>query len=333
MAEEYTRERRTDDLISMLAALQQPDCNHKEIKRDLEGVYFDSATGDGTKQKEPYRHSYGAISSFLYSVCFDGKVFDSEPLSCMIENLETIIKDIPPEENLYKPLMKLADHLSLELTRFSQQADVYNKLQNMSDSYEQLDQLIGRCEGIVDSLAESEERAQQTQEKLDEQEAQIALQQTTYQKLQEKLNKQQEELTAQQETITQQQESIKKALNDTANANTQSITVLSIFAGMSFIFTGGLSMLSSAFTSLQSIDEHKSLLMMAMVVLLSMVLVDVVWLLIRAARKYMSCNDKLPCSFWVFTGLMCIVALLLFGLYLFDPLQFAHAAGNRMRTR
>lgn len=255
MAEEYTRENRTDDLISMLTALQQPNCDYKAIKSDLEGVYFDSASGDGTKQAEPYRHSYSTISSFLYSGCFKGDAFDSEPLSCMIENLETIIKDIQPEEKLYKPLIKLADHLSLELIRFSQQEDVYTRLQNLGDSSEQLNHLIGRCESIVNSLAKSEKNAQQTQKKLAEQEAQIALQQ--------------------------------------ANSNTQSITVLSIFAGMSFIFTGGLSMLSSAFTSLQSIDEHKSLLMMAMVVLLSMVLVDVVWLLIRAARKYMNCHDTL----------------------------------------
>lgn len=324
MAEEYTREKRTDDLISMLAALRQPNCDHKAIKSDLEGVYFDSASGDGTNQAEPYRHSYSAISSFLYSISFDGDVFDPEPLSCMIENLETIIKDIRPEENLYKPFIKLADHLSLELIRFSQQEDLYTRLQNLGDSSEQLGQLIGRCEKIVNSLDESEKNAQQTQEKLDDQEAQVASQLAICQELQEKVNQQQEELTAQQEAITQQQASIKKALDDTVNANTQSITVLSIFAGMSFIFTGGLSMLSSAFTSLQSIDEHKSLLMMAMVVLLSMVLVDVVWLLIRAARKYMSCKDALPCSFWVFTGLMCIVALLLFGLYLFDPLHLAH---------
>lgn len=324
MAEEYTRERRTNDLISMLTALQQPDCDHKAIKNDLVGVYFDSPRGDGTRQTEPYRHSYSAISSYLYSVCFDGNVFDSEPLSCIIDNLETVIKGISPEENLYKPLMKLTDHLSLELIRFSQQESVYIRLQNLRDPNEQLNQLIGRCEGIVDSLAESEKKAQHTQDKLDEQEGQIVTQQAVYQELQEKLNKQQEELTVQQEKITQQQESIKKALNDTANANTQAITVLSIFAGMSFIFTGGLSMLSSAFSSLQSIDEHKSLLMMSMMVLLSMVLVDVVWLLIRAARKYMSCDDTLPCSFWAFTALMCIVALLLFVLYLFDPFHFTY---------
>ena len=291
MTECYAHEERTGDLISILTALKDPNCDTNQYIKDLDGIYYDDALKDKDGNLIPYRHSYSAISVQLHEWCQVNHQFDADVLTVLIENIGLILDKVGSSHRLSKPLTKLQDHICLESVRIAQLGAVFLQLQVNQQSQEQLDELIQRTKQVHQSLLEYDVKANIVQE-----------------------------------DIKKKKDALDKMEDDIANVHAQSISVLSIFAGMAFIFTGGFTMLSGVFTALQKIDKHTAVLLLSVLIFVCTALIDAIWILIRSARKYMKGGDKLPRGFYVFTILTCAIAIVLFALYLWDPWGFMSIA-------
>lgn len=291
MSENYAHEERTIDLISVLAALKDPEYDPLQQIDNLDAIYYEGAAADKDGNLIPYRHSYSAVSAEIYAWCRANNTYDSEVFTVLIDKIGLIIENVGSGHRLAKPLTKLQDHISLESVRIAQLEAVFVQLQAAQQSREQLNDLLERVAEVQQSLDEYDAKEKEVRQGID-----------------------------------QKRKELDKLEEDIADVHAQSISVLSIFAGMAFIFTGGFTMLSGVFTALQSIDKHKAMLLASVLVFIGTVVIDAIWILIRSARKYMKGGDKLPPGFYVFTVLMCAIAIALFVLYLWDPWGFMSVA-------
>lgn len=287
MSENYAHEQRTMDLISVLAALKESEYDPILQIDNLDAIYYEGAPNDKDGNPIPYRHSYSAISAQIYHWCRENSTYDSELFTVLIDKIGMILERIGSSHRLVKPLTKLQDHISLESVRLAQLEAVFVQLQAAQQSQEQLNDLLKRSAEVQQALSEYEIKAEKLQEDIDK-----------------------------------KNESLEELEKNVVDVHTQSISVLSIFAGMAFIFTGGFTMLSGVFTALQNIDKHTALLLASVLVFICTALIDAVWMLIRSARKYVKDNNPIPKSFFCFTVFMCAIAIGLFVLYIFDPWGF-----------
>lgn len=300
MSENYAHEERTRDLISILTTLKNAAALTDLTELDtfendpmqhyiaeLDAIYYADAVNDNDGNAIPYRHSYSDISNQLYIWSRANEKYDAEVLTILMDNISAILERIGRNHRLSKPLTKLYDHICLESVRIAQLEAVFVQLQAHQNTQDQLNDLLSRAAKVQQSFDEYDIQAKNVQEDIDKKNS-----------------------------------SLQKLRDDVTDVHTQSISVLSIFAAMAFIFTGGFTMLSGVFTALQTIDKHKAMLLASVLVFIGTVIIDAIWILIRAARKYMQGGDKLPTNFIVFTGLMCAVAIILFILYLWDPWGF-----------
>lgn len=301
MSENYAHEERTVDLISILTALKDAAALKDTAELDnsendpvqhyiaeLDAIYYAEAETDKDGNAVPYRHSYSDISHQLYIWSRANEKYDAEVLTVLMDNISTILERIGRHHRLSKPLMKLYDHICLESVRIAQLEAVFVQLQAQQDTQDQLNDLLARAAKVQQSLDGYDVKAKKVQEDID-----------------------------------QKNSSLEKLQEDVTDVHTQLISVLSIFAAMAFIFTGGFTMLSGVFTALQNIEKHTAVLLASVLVFICTALIDSIWILVRSARKYMKDSNPIPRSFFWFTAIMCLLAVLLFGLYLWDPMKWS----------
>lgn len=82
--------------------------------------------------------------------------------------------------------------------------------------------------------------------------------------------------------IKNSEEDLEKVQKDLKDSTTQSITILSIFAGVVMAFTGGMSYISQALASLKEIGPYRS---GAFILLIGIIIFDVIFLLIYMIGK------------------------------------------------
>ena len=226
-----------------------------------------------------FRHQYSSIFPIITTISEENE-YDVETL---LENLRLIRECVEAEHDrtgkynsIYSPLLKLMDHINLELAR-----------KGVSDTE-------GRRRDLLEK-AFNESRAELF-------EAQKALEET-----QEQLTRTREQLIKTQEnekTIANQIENAQKQLkaaqtkleevnNKAENNMTQVVSVLSIFSAIVIAFQGGINLLGSAITSMENVWVYKSVLIST---LCGLVLFNLVFLMMYIVGKLINRSILAHCD-------------------------------------
>lgn len=253
------QEERTTELICVLKELEDSTLTKgklKDLGNRLKIIYL-AESGD------IYRHSYSEITNYMYSNHVIDKVPTPDPGSVVLEHLKIIEDEWEKGEDdsadktelLCSAIRKLIDHINLEVVRLGQMADIYYKLTQTDQLNEQLSTVFQKINKVGETLQQQKEEAEKVGKEL-------------------KLRKQE----------------VDEIQLDVKNHNTQAITVLSIFSCVVFAFTGGFSLITGSLSVLGSITRERSLLLVGILFMFLLVLTDIIYMLIRAARHYS--NDK-----------------------------------------
>lgn len=268
------QEKRTEELILVINQLENASLTPDELEKlgnKLKSIYL-------SREGELYRHSYSEITNYMYVNHVVDKIPTTDPGTVILENLRIIEEDWESEETseskelLCNALKKLIDHISLEVVRLGQMADIYYKLTQTSQLNETMSFII---QGVTDTA--------------------------------QKIEKQKEEADRVGKELEQRKQEVDEIQLEVKNHNTQSITVLSIFSCVVFAFTGGFSLITGSLNVLSEISRSKALLLIGILMMLSLVLSDTIYMLIRAARHYS--NDKQG-HLWPFVVINVIVGML-----------------------
>lgn len=276
------REEKTYDLISILAFMQQDDFDQTIVIKELREIYIGGCNGSGsTDQTEStYRHSYSDISRYIYQRCATKDGFDTSAAELMIEHLQEILDALEPGKE-------------------KEDKRLYRSLEKLRDHISLELVRMGQQEDVYVRLQHLQMKADEVAVLID--------------RADESLRKQEALL----EKVSQQEAHVEKMEETIDNSNAQSVTVLSIFAGMAFIFTGGFTVLSGSLSVLSGITVERSFLLMSVLILLGAVLIDAVWILLRSTRKYMGGETKMPIGFYVFNTIAAGLTIVLFLFFVF----------------
>lgn len=156
-----------------------------------------------------FRHSYSMIAKELHDMDSDERDIVSESMSHIVEGLIRFEKSQGINSQDYEPLIKgiikLNDHINLEIVRIQLDTQADEKLRD----------------AILQSDSMKEDNAM---------------------------------LEA---NISDLNEQVWNLNNQAESSNTQSITILSIFAGIVFVFTGGFSLVSTALQNINDASVYK----------------------------------------------------------------------------
>lgn len=275
---------KTAELILLLEELEEAGLSRLDLKSRGNRLKIIYLSPDG----ELYRHSYSEITDYMYREHVNDNVPTTEPGTIILDNLRVIAEDwetdpeIEGKELLCNAIRKLIDHISLEVVRLGQMADIYYKLTRTKELNQQL-------EGVVQGIREVAST--------------LRLQETEAKRVGEELEKRKKE--------------VEEIQLDVKNHNTQAITVLSIFSCVVFAFTGGFSLLTGSLGVLNGISRSKSFLLLGILIMLSMVMVDTIYMLLRAARHYSSDQQGHLRAFITINIVGAVVALFIMSIYLF----------------
>lgn len=270
---EKVRLQKQDQLISLIygiAAIETQILSHEEVlvkAKELKQIY---AGG--------FRHQYSELFPAIKTIS-EGNTYDAEIL---LENLRLIREYVEQEYSatgqfnaLYLPLLKLMDHINLELARLT----VFN-----------IDER--RLTAIDRDFTENKEQLKHSQEQISRAQEQ----------LENVIRVMGEERTSQESVRIELDKSAKlleEANKQAENLQTQLVSVLSIFAAIVIAFSGGMSFLGNAISSIQNVIIYRSVLIC---LLCGLVLFNLVFLLLYIVGKIINrsifahCSSECSCS-------------------------------------
>lgn len=253
------------ELLDQLSSLQLKDEQekHNYIEKFCQLYYID---------KEHYfRHSYGTLSGNLISKS-KGETDDGWT-EVLIENLKrldsTLFQKIAEQDEdsedfvkdfqTYKSLLKLQDHVASESIRLQQ---VYRQYHD-------------EAEAAKRSYIEAKLKSDEAKTLSDEATAKS------------------DEAKALSNEAQRESKKAKKLSRDAANVKTEVVTILSIFAAIILMFSGGLTILGSAISSMHDVIIYKVLV----VTLLCIIgIFDAIFLLLYVAAKISDKSLLVACA-------------------------------------
>lgn len=202
-----------------------------------------------------FRHEYSTITRALMSIN-DGEERDYLPEK--IRMINERIKD----RQVHEKIVKLWDHVNLENIRL-------RELKNIS---------------------ENAELALQTAKNINDE---VELSKKEIYEINTNIKNAQNYLEDTQLNLTKAEENLKKVQETMKDSTTQSITILSIFAGVVMAFTGGMSYISQALASLNQIGPYRA---GAFILLIGVIMFNVIFLLLymigKLTGRYIGSNGK-----------------------------------------
>lgn len=247
------------------------------------------------------------------------KIREFVDAECISENQKYI--------SLYKPMIKLSDHLSLEIARYNRFVKQNSDIEALSKACQEMqDQLQKTTNQLIDAtknLDQANNRFSTTETKLNDAEA--------------KLKTIEEDLP----TAKSDLDTVKKSL---ASIHIDIIAVLSIFASIVLTFSGSMTVLGSALTGMQEVHALKATFF---VLLCGFVLGNIIFLLmylvgkltsrnIYARCKTENCTCEKPCNgfkrirkrlpyiYWLNLILIVLMAVVVVVWYLDNHYHFIH---------
>lgn len=256
--ERLKRQDRLKELILRMATIETGLATEEDIKNITEELK--------TIYNHGFRHQYSDIFPVIREIAEKTEVYDSEILLGNVHSIRELVEQSHNTtghfNTLYLPLLKLMDHINLELARLS----VFSVDER-------------RLEDLRTDANEAKTRLKETEEKLTE-----AI------NLLSKENQERNELKAELEVATK---NLKEANDKAQNLQTELVSVLSIFSGVVIAFFGGLSFLGSSISSIQNVIIYKSVLVC---VLCGLVLFNLIFLLLYIVGKIINRSIFARCS-------------------------------------
>lgn len=198
-----TNEEKNLRLNEVIYNLSSYGIEYSEIIEELKDIY------DGE-----YRHSYAQISRTIFCLDFDERDIVSSELETIISKLVELEQSNPSSySSVRKSVLKLKDHIDLEIMRYNLNDEANEKFEN---ALVESDELARTTSDLFDEVSELQNKSWDLQNKMD-------------------------------------------------SSNTQSITILSIFAGIVFVFTGGFSLISTALQNINNASIYKLTFVLSLV--------------------------------------------------------------------
>lgn len=219
-----------------------------------------------------FRHEYSKISRMLSRP--ERGVYTSDQFTCLRDNLsyiESVISSTDLSEPQKDSFRKLSDHIRLEAYRIENVDRRLDSIVRDLDIQKQTLDLLDKDGKNVQSLLHFAQRALLVAEQVKSQQGE---QKKIFDEITEKIEQSRKKEKELSDNLEVAQEKIK-------NFDTQAVTILSIFSAIVFAFTGGFTMLGSAFGNLSGITRNESILLITLVLIVGCILVDIIYFLLH----------------------------------------------------
>jgi hypothetical protein len=214
-----------------------------------------------------FRHQYSKFFSMLVEIDIENPDLYLNQLSHNIIKVRDYVDSQCAAGNddyqsLYKPMMKLSDHLSLEIARYDHFASQNRQITDLTEKHQKLQ----------DKLAKTTELLNEATKKLDRANTRFNNTKDKIKSAETKLRK------------------IKKSLD---SIHVDIIAVLGIFASIVLAFSGSMTVLGSALTGMQEVHAFKATFF---VLLCGLVLGNVIFVMMHLVGKLTDRNIYVPCK-------------------------------------
>lgn len=265
--------------------------------------------------KDDFRHSYSGFFPVIDTIAEKEKtVGDAEKcgLDALSTNIHYAKKFVHRNcttgnkkfASLYKPLMKLSDHLNLEIARYNrfvgQNEQIMEQNKLLTSQNEQIKELKKQNQGLQKQLADATEKLDQANERFNATEDKLNAAETRLKDAETKLNDAEAKLKTIETdlpTATTTLNTLKKALikvkKSLTSIHIDIIAVLGIFASIVLAFSGSMTVLGSALTGMQEVHAFKATFF---VLLCGFVLGNIIFLLMYLVGKLTSRNIYARCK-------------------------------------
>jgi len=219
-----------------------------------------------------FRHEYSKVARMLSRPSHG--IYTPDQFTCLRDNLsyiENTLQDTDLTDQQQESFRKLSDHIRLEAYRIE---NVDSRLESMTRELEKQKatlELLGedgakvqRLLQITEAVLSQTERAKQKQKE----------QEKAFIEIESKIDQS-------KATETELSEKLEATQAKLSSFDTHSVTILSIFSAIVFAFTGGFTMLSSAFSNLTGITRNESILLITLVLIVGCILVDIIYFLLH----------------------------------------------------
>jgi CII-binding regulator of phage lambda lysogenization HflD len=242
-----------------------------------------------------FRHRYSEFFPMLVEIDEEESELGLDFLSTNIRKVRKYVErkcaaGDTTYDSLYKPMMKLSDHLSLEIARYSHFISQNRQIMDLTDKHQDLQaQLAETTERLHEATAKLDQanaRFSQTEIKLTDAETKLANAET-------KLTDAETKLQAIKTNIKTANENIDDTEKKISSIHIDIIAVLSIFASIVLTFSGSMTVLGSALTGMQEVHALKATFF---VLLCGFVLGNIIFLLMYLVGKLTSRNIYARCK-------------------------------------
>lgn len=264
---EEKRIARQEQLASLLYRLAQTET----------GILDENGVAEETKSlkeiyKGGFRHQYSDLFPVIKTISSE-TAYDTDAL---LENLRLVRECVEAEHSstgkyngLYLPLLKLLDHINLELARLGVYS-VYER--NLGSITQHVTAVKSDLSNVQYELSVARSQLKEHGEN------------------QEQLSKQ---LETAQKTLNDANQKAEALQKQAENLQTQLVSVLSIFAAIVIAFSGGVNFLGNAISSIQNVIIYKSVLVCT---LCGLVLFNTIFLMLYIVGKIINRSIFAHCS-------------------------------------
>ena len=251
--------------------------------------------------KDEFRHRYSGFFPMIDTISKEQEAVGN-PEECGLTVLSTNIqyarefvhRDCTTGKKefieLYKPLMKLSDHLNLEIARYERFFSQNQQIQELENRYaamkSKLDETTKNLQDATTKLQDAETRFSTTETKLNGAETRLNDAET-------KLNNAETKLKTIETDLPTAKSDLDTVKNSLSSIHIDIIAVLSIFASIVLTFSGSMTVLGSALTGMQEVHAFKATFF---VLLCGFVLGNVIFLMMHLVGKLTDRNIYAPCK-------------------------------------
>lgn len=289
-------DQKVDKATKLLNLLQELSGTEVDIKK--EHMRMADTLADVYREEDgyTYRHQYSEISRFLY----DNEI-SADACNAICEGLYELSQYVN-DKGIKRAIEKLIDHITLESLRLGQN-------QKTNENAEQLKTLLDRAEYVMTQIECFVSQQKDVVDKQNELEKVLV-------QIRDETQKISQENQSLSMELEEKKEDIKKLEEDVKRHNIQSVSVLSIFAGIVFAFTGGLSILGNVFSNIAQITVNRASFFLACIVLVGLILFDVIHLFLYFVDR-LSCGGtpKQYKPYWAVNCVCIVVVIFLLLMY------------------
>lgn len=219
-----------------------------------------------------FRHTYSEFFPIVSKILKEKNEYNIDYLANNLNLINTyleamhLVEDNPYDSNMYIQVTKLCDHLNLQISQLSYLTSTAKKTEDASER-----------------LSEVEKKLEQTYKKIDEANERLEKSQSDLENMSKELEKSRADLVDANVTLERSSSDLEEANERARTMQTELVTILSIFAAIVITFSGGLTLLGSAVTSIVDARHYESVVLIA--IICGMVIFNTIFLMMYLVSK------------------------------------------------